>query len=89
MGRASLFVFVLQYYVSFVIVPVLHLPDTPWWPVYFAGSLAAIYLMTAAWMSAGLNRLITVGYPFARARVRQGVASGAQGRASELPTAGV
>ena len=78
-GRASLFVFVLQYYVNFVVVPVLHLPDTPWWPLFFGGSLAAIYLGTAAWMSAGLNRLITVGFPFASTAPR---------RASELPTVG-
>jgi uncharacterized membrane protein len=87
-GRASLFVFILQYYVNFVVVPLLHLPDTPWWPMYFVGSLAAIYLATAAWMTAGLNRLITVGYPFARARARQGVASSATHGAAELPTVG-
>jgi uncharacterized membrane protein len=87
-GRASLLVFILQYYVNFVFVPLLHLPDTPWWPVFFVGSLAAIYLMTAAWMVAGLNRLITVGYPFARARATHGVPSGAQHHASELPTVG-
>jgi uncharacterized membrane protein len=72
-GRASLFVFVLQYYVNFALVPALHLPDTPWWPVFFAVSLAALYVATRVWMSFGLNRLITVGYPFARART--GVAS--------------
>ena len=87
-GRASLFVFILQYYVNFVLVPLLHLSDTPWWPMYFAGSLAAIYLVTAAWMAAGLNRLITVGYPFALARARHGAASGAQRGAPELPTTG-
>lgn len=87
-GRASLFVFVLQYYVNFVIVPLMHLPDTPWWPVFFAGSLIVIYLVTVAWMAAGLNRLITVGYPFARARATLGTASGQSRGASELPTVG-
>jgi hypothetical protein len=87
-GRASLFVFVLQYCVNFVIVPLLHLPDTPWWPVFFAGSVIVIYLVTAAWMAAGLNRLITVGYPFARARAMLGTASGQSRGASELPTVG-
>jgi uncharacterized membrane protein len=67
-GRASLFVFVLQYYVNFALVPMLHLPDTPWWPLFFAGSLAALHAATRVWMLFGLNRLITVGYPFARAR---------------------
>ena len=56
--------------------------------MYFVGSLAAIYLVTAAWMAAGLNRLVTVGYPFASARARHGVASSAQHRAPELPTIG-
>jgi uncharacterized membrane protein len=87
-GRTSLFVFVLQYYVNFVIVPVLRLPDSPWWPLYFAGSLGAIYLATTAWSRAGLNRLITVGYPFTRARSEQ-IAPGTQTRPSELPTVGV
>ena len=87
-GRASLFVFILQYCANFVIAPQLHLPDTRWWPVFFAGSLAVIYMSTAAWMAAGLNRLITVGYPFGRARARLGFASGAQHGASELPTVG-
>jgi hypothetical protein len=87
-GRTSLFVFVLQYYVNFVIVPVLRLPDSPWWPLYFAGSLGAIYLATTAWSRAGLNRLITVGYPFTRVRSEQ-IAPGTQERPSELPTVGV
>jgi len=87
-GRASLFVFILQYYVNFVIAPLLHLPDTRWWPLFFAGSLAVIYMATTAWMAAGLNRLITVGYPFARARARLGLASSAQHGATELPTVG-
>lgn len=62
-GRTSLFVFVLQYYVNFVLVPLVHWPDVPWWPVYFALSLAAIYAAASYWSAHGLNRLISVGYP--------------------------
>jgi len=86
-GRASLFVFVVQYYVNFALVPVLHLPDTPWWPLFFVVSLAALYIATTVWMSFGLNRLITVGYPFARAKARVAIPP-ASHPSSALPTVG-
>lgn len=63
LGRNSLFVFILQFYVYFVLVYTTRLAYTPFWPFYFLVSLALIAVCAAAWDRARLNRFITVGLP--------------------------
>ncbi len=62
LGRTSLFIFVLQYYVYWVVILPLHLPYTPWWPAYYIVSMGLIFAAARAWDARGWNRYFTVGY---------------------------
>jgi uncharacterized membrane protein len=61
-GRASLFVFIFQYYLYFAIL--YRLPVAPaWsWPIVFLVSLWLVSLAAAWWDRRGYIRLLTVGY---------------------------
>ncbi|MGA9362883.1 MAG: acyltransferase family protein [Bacteroidota bacterium] len=48
-GRTSLFVFIVQYYVYFGIFTELRLPYSPLWPAYFLLSVAFILLLSKMW----------------------------------------
>jgi uncharacterized membrane protein len=48
-GRTSLFVFIVQYYVYFTIFSELRLPYSPFWPVYFFLSVGFILLLSNLW----------------------------------------
>jgi uncharacterized membrane protein len=61
LGRNSLFVFILQYYLYFTAMYLLRLTYTPFWPLYFLASLALLFPLVWWWESRGGNRLITVG----------------------------
>lgn len=61
LGRNSLFVFVLQYYLYFTAMYLLHLTYTPFWPLYFFASLVLLFPLVRVWETRGGNRLITVG----------------------------
>lgn len=60
LGRSSLFVFVLQYYVYFTAFYLLHLRRSVLWPLYFVASLAFLVATARAWELAGLNRWMTI-----------------------------
>jgi uncharacterized membrane protein len=60
-GLASLFVYVLQFYVYVVIIRSLKLPYTVWWPALFAISIVFLTLAAAAWNRREGNRFLTVG----------------------------
>lgn len=60
LGRASLFVFLLQFYVYYVGFHYLALPYSAWWPAYFALSLVPIWLAAALWLRLDLNYVFDV-----------------------------
>ncbi len=64
LGRNSFAVFVIQFYVYFTILPLIHkhLPfEAAWW-VYFPASVLMISLPTLVWHRCGYNKFLTVGY---------------------------
>jgi uncharacterized membrane protein len=48
-GRTSLFVFIVQYYVYFSIFSELRLPYSPFWPAYFVVSIVLILSISNVW----------------------------------------
>ena len=60
LGRASLFVFILQFYVYFVFLWVLHPPYTVLWPSYFALSIVVLGLAAHWWDSRRGNQYLTL-----------------------------
>jgi hypothetical protein len=60
LGRSSLFVFVLQFFVYYVVIFLLRLPFTPWWPLYYLASIAVIAVAARVWYVADCNRFVTV-----------------------------
>lgn len=62
-GRSSLAVFVIQFYVFFTLLGALHLPYTPWWPVFFAVGLALNVAFAHWWDGHDLNRYLTMRLP--------------------------
>jgi uncharacterized membrane protein len=71
LGEASLFVFILQFYVYLAVILPLNkkLPDPGAWPLYFLVSCVAIILPALYWQKQGYNRLLTVGYRRLRERL--------------------
>ncbi len=67
LGRASLFVFLIQFYVFYVAYFYLGLGYTPFWPLYFAVSMWLIALTARWWMARGWNRVFDVTRWFTRA----------------------
>jgi predicted acyltransferase len=63
-GRSSLVVFVIQYYIYYLGVPYLHWPVTRLWPLYFGLTLALIYAFAWLWERYLGNRYLTVGWPW-------------------------
>jgi len=65
-GQSSLFTFVWQTYVYYTGLHLLHtyLPFQWAWPVYFVATVQLVTVPALWWQRAGLNRLITVGYPY-------------------------
>jgi hypothetical protein len=61
-GQASLFVFVLEYFIYDFALFELHARYSSAWPVLFLLSLAAIWPLAALWARRGYNRFLTVGY---------------------------
>jgi uncharacterized membrane protein len=59
-GRTSLFVFILQYYVYFALFPILKPPFTALWPLLFVVSVASIICASWVWYKGNYNRFITV-----------------------------
>ena len=61
LGSASLFVYVLQFYMYAVIIHALHLPYTRLWPIFFVASVYLLARLAAVWNKRNGNRLLTVG----------------------------
>jgi len=61
LGRASLLVFILQFYVYYGLVLSLNLPYTPFWPLVFVASLVGITAIAKVWDDGANNRYLTVG----------------------------
>lgn len=60
LGRTSLFVFIAQFYVYYLLFFYLRLPYTPFWPLYFAASLAGLTALARVWEERGYNRYLTL-----------------------------
>lgn len=62
LGKTSLFIFVLQYYVYFSLYSLLDLSFTFLWPLYFTISIAIIFYLAKIWHEKNYNRFMTVNY---------------------------
>jgi uncharacterized membrane protein len=60
-GLASLFVYILQFYVYVVVVRSLRLPYSPFWPFLFLLSIVFLAKAAAVWNARDGNRFLTVG----------------------------
>jgi len=81
MGRASFFVYILQRYVYYLLVPELKLPYPSLWLLYFTVSIGLLAASAALFNSIDGNRFLTVGlwktWPLVRAfqvRIRTNLA---------------
>jgi uncharacterized membrane protein len=77
-GKSSLFVFILQYYVYFTFIVLLKLEYTLFWPCYFLASISIIYLITRFWYDRGFNKYLTI--PYSRLLQHGSRAVGTRGR---------
>lgn len=66
LGRNSLFVFIVQFHVYFVVFYLARFPMRGAWPLWFAASLGFILLVCKAWDDRGGNRFLTVRYGYLR-----------------------
>lgn len=60
-GMASLFIYVLQFYLYAVVLAALHLPYSRFWPLLFLFSIVILVRAAAAWNAKEGNRFLTVG----------------------------
>lgn len=63
MGRNSLILFIAQYGIYFTVLVLIPLPNTPWWPLPFALSAAALLLLAHLWDRSGWNRALILHIP--------------------------
>lgn len=61
LGHNSLFVFILQYYVYYILLVYMKIPYSPFWPIYFIGSAVSIIGVAHLWERQRLNRIFTLG----------------------------
>jgi uncharacterized membrane protein len=62
-GQSSLFVFVLQAHLYFVVLYYVHLPSVRAWPVVFLLTLVPLVSAAWWWSQRRLNKYLTVGLP--------------------------
>jgi hypothetical protein len=60
-GRASLLIFTVQYALYRSVLPRLHLPYTPLWPLAFALSILVLAWLATIWGNHDGNRFLSVG----------------------------
>lgn len=60
-GRSSLFVFIIQYYLYYTILYAMNFHYSQVWPIYFLLSLFFIFLLARIWNSMNLNHFLTLG----------------------------
>ncbi|HEY4188604.1 MAG TPA: heparan-alpha-glucosaminide N-acetyltransferase domain-containing protein [Polyangia bacterium] len=63
-GRSSLVVFVVQYFIYYVGFTFLRLPVTHLWPIYLATSLVLVFGVAFSWDRYLGNEYLTVGLPY-------------------------
>jgi hypothetical protein len=80
-GRGSFFVFIIQAYLYYLILPVLELPHPRLWPLYYSVSVGVFLLAATLFNAVNGNRFLTVGlwrtWPLLRSfrtRIRTGLA---------------
>lgn len=61
LGRASFFVFVLQGYLYYIVLPPLHLPYPALWPGYYVVTMLLLMLAAGVWDHFDANRYLSVG----------------------------
>lgn len=61
LGRASFFVFVLQGYLYYIVLPLLHLPYPSLWPAYYLVTIMLLLAAAGIWDRFDANRYLTVG----------------------------
>ena len=62
-GRSSLFIYVLQAQVYYVILHYVHVPKTSAWPLVLVGTLVPLAMAARWWSKRNMNRYLTVGLP--------------------------
>lgn len=70
LGRSSLAVFVVQFYVYYSVIGPMHLRYSHAWPALFAASLLAISAFASWWDARNLNSILTVGLGSGRPSLR-------------------
>jgi uncharacterized membrane protein len=71
LGRTSLFVFLLQFYLYFVVFHYLALPFSHLWPLYYVLSICVVYGVARWWQTIGGNRYLEVSYWLRGVRLRK------------------
>lgn len=66
LGRNSLFAYLAQNFIYFVLLYGLALPYHAVWPLLFVASVAAVFLLAGLWETILGNRFLTLGYPAVR-----------------------
>lgn len=60
-GRASLFIFLAQYYIYYIFYPRHGAEVAHWWPLALLVSIAILMVAGHLWSKKGLNRLLSLG----------------------------
>ena len=63
LGRNSLWAYLAQNFVYFVLLYMLALPYHPAWPLLLLGSIGVVFALAWVWEIIDGNRYVTVGYP--------------------------
>lgn len=61
LGRASFFVFIIQGYVYYIVLPALPVGLRAIWPVYYVITVVPFFIAARIWNSFGGNRYLSVG----------------------------
>ena len=86
LGLASLFVYVLQFYLYAVLLRSLKLPYSPFWPLLFFVSIVVLTLAARVWNRYESNRFLTVGIgPYLAYRARRKKERLSRDASSETP----
>jgi hypothetical protein len=60
-GRASFFIFILQAYVYYIVLPWMKVPYPQLWPAYYVGTIVLFGGAAAVWNRFDANRYLSVG----------------------------
>src|SRR5439155_21168230 len=62
LGRNSLWAYLAQNFVYFVVLYMLALPYHPAWPLVLVASIGVVFALAWVWEISGGNKFVTVGY---------------------------